>query len=231
MNCNLLTGLENQPSYLKISIMNKIIISLSLLVALLTKSFAQISIDSLNVFSSTTTTVDSIFISGTSSGQELFNINIIPSNDACGTVHVGLIFKGCSPIQTTFFDTIISIGYPTNRFSIVAKWDTIYSCPYPTQPLYLDTLIWDNCGSLGVSKALLENKITVYPNPSKDILYIKPNENIIINRIELLDLQGKIIEAPLINTYQLSIGNISTGTYLLNFVTNEGIISKKITVE
>ena len=211
--------------------MKKIILVSSFLMSFSFMTFGQISIDSLNIYSQNSNIVDSIFIGGISSGQELTKLSIVPSNDACGTVNIGLNFKGCSPVQTTFFDSIIMVGYPVSRFHIVAKWDTLFTCPYPTSPLYLDTLIWDDCGTVGLQPILFTDKIKIYPNPSNSNLIIDVSNDIQIENIELFDIGGKSVKIFNKIDTRLNISGLSSGTYFLRISTREGILTKKVVIE
>lgn len=188
----------------------------------------QISIDSIQTFSQNTTVVDSIFVSGISSGQQLENIKIFSTNDICGTVNVELNFKGCAPIHTSFFDTVIVIGYPTSRCRIVAKWDTVSACPYPNIPMDLDTLIWNNCSALSVQQELSNDQLKIYPIPSKGILQMEQEANIKILRIQLYNAEGKIVKEFGANEKVLDISYLSMGTYFLKVETEEGILTHKV---
>lgn len=211
--------------------MKKILFVSSFLLSLTFMTYGQISIDSLNIFSQNLNIVDSVFVGGISSGQELTELNIVPTNDACGTVNIELNFKGCSPVQTTFFDSIIIIGYPVNRFHIVTKWDTLFACPYPTSPLNLDTLIWDNCSTVGLQQIHIDDKIKIFPNPSNNNLKIDVQNDVRIENIELFDINGKKVKTYNNIDRNLNISGFSTGTYFLRLSTSEGGLTKKVIID
>jgi len=54
------------------------------------------------------------------------------------------------------------------------------------------------------------NRLVVYPNPAKEIVYF----NALINKIELIDLQGRVISTK-INSNSISINEIPSGMYIL----------------
>jgi hypothetical protein len=211
--------------------MKNIILVLSFLMSFSFMTFGQISIDTLNIYSQNSNIVDSIFVGGISSGQELSELSIVPTNDACGTVNIQLNFKGCSPVQTTFFDSIITVGYPVSRFHIVAKWDTLFTCPYPTSALNLDTLIWDNCGTVGLNQILIDDKIKIFPNPSNNNLKIDVSNSIEIGNIELFDISGKKAKTYNTTDRNLNISGFSSGTYFLRISTTEGGLAHKVIIE
>jgi hypothetical protein len=71
-------------------------------------------------------------------------------------------------------------------------------------------------------------KLTVYPNPTKDVVKITSNE--IINKIELMDLSGNVLWNKRfdLSNPEISIENHPSGNYLLRITTKDGNIVKKI---
>jgi hypothetical protein len=211
--------------------MEKRIAITSLFIVFAMNNFGQIAIDSLNIFSTNSTVVDSVFVGGMSSGQQLEEITLVPMNDACGTVNITLVFRGCLPIQTTFFDTVVHIGFPTQRINVSSKWDTLPTCPYPLEPMYTDTVGWDICSVLGLPQERNEQGIVIYPNPSTEIVHIEKSENIKILDVEIFDAFGKKITATRKKEDELCVSTIPKGTYYLKITTNKGLVTKKMIKE
>lgn len=64
------------------------------------------------------------------------------------------------------------------------------------------------------------NEFTVYPNPTKDVLYFKINNNNSY-RMELVDLNGKVIlQTETTLTNQLNVSSLANGIYLVRFIEN-----------
>lgn len=59
-----------------------------------------------------------------------------------------------------------------------------------------------------------DDAILVYPNPTQDILYIKGIES---QTLRVYDLQGRVLQEEHGN--QITVSNLSTGTYLLQIGT------------
>lgn len=59
-----------------------------------------------------------------------------------------------------------------------------------------------------------DDAILVYPNPTQDILYIKGIES---QTLRVYDLQGRVLQEEQGN--QITVSNLSTGTYLLQIGT------------
>jgi hypothetical protein len=73
----------------------------------------------------------------------------------------------------------------------------------------------------------------VYPNPSKDLVNIKNENNFTIEAIQLTDLNGRIIDSYLVNAkeYVLNISNLSKGVYFITISTDNGVGVKKLVKE
>lgn len=73
--------------------------------------------------------------------------------------------------------------------------------------------------------------IEVYPNPVKDKIWISSTENIKIESISIIDLNGIKIKEFKKNKTELDLSGISTGIYLLKLTCENGEIIRKIMVE
>ena len=76
----------------------------------------------------------------------------------------------------------------------------------------------------------LENIVSIFPNPSKDVINITSKTDMIL-KTELYSLEGILIFKTDIkaNTYSLDIADYPSGTYFLKiFGQNSGILNSKI---
>jgi hypothetical protein len=82
-----------------------------------------------------------------------------------------------------------------------------------------------------ISRVELENRVTISPNPAKDVLNISCDDNII--GIEIRDEVGRLLEERKVNerNLQLNVSNYSAGTYVVVVITEKGRIGKKIIVQ
>lgn len=80
-----------------------------------------------------------------------------------------------------------------------------------------------------------KNGFSLYPNPAKEVFSVKSKTNLLISKIELFDLSGKLLLSKLVNENQdhsLSIANLSKGIYLVSIETSEGEkFASKLAVE
>ena len=79
-----------------------------------------------------------------------------------------------------------------------------------------------SCTSLGLEE-FTNNSFIIYPNPSKEIIYLKESENVVIQNIDISDLTGKIIYNSKSNLSEINIQGYENGIYILS-ITSEGKI-------
>ncbi|WP_053002309.1 DUF7619 domain-containing protein [Kordia jejudonensis] len=74
----------------------------------------------------------------------------------------------------------------------------------------------------------VDSSIEMYPNPTKDNLYITANN--LIKSIELYDLQGRIIQQENFNAKQVNVdmANQARGIYFIKISTENGVSTEKI---
>jgi Zn-dependent metalloprotease len=80
----------------------------------------------------------------------------------------------------------------------------------------------------------LEASVTVSPNPSSDEIRIVVPQNIKIESAKLVSILGSQVlekQGSKSNTMTLDISNLTKGNYILQIMTNEGIVAKKVTKE
>src|SRR5690606_36457497 len=77
----------------------------------------------------------------------------------------------------------------------------------------------------------LSEKFNIYPNPASNVVTITNNENMLVNKIEVYNTTGKLINTQNYNNeaeLQLNVENLASGTYMLHLQTNEGTAVKKL---
>jgi len=75
-----------------------------------------------------------------------------------------------------------------------------------------------------------DDKIIIYPNPTKGKFTLTSKENLIFENIEILDFSGKNILSKTIDSKSANfdISNLSKGLYIVKIKTSESVITKKI---
>ena len=81
---------------------------------------------------------------------------------------------------------------------------------------------------------LLNQEISIYPVPAQSLLTVDLSKTTLDFRsLSIMNLQGQVMMNSAINARDkkvLDIGDLSPGFYIINFVANDGLISKKIVV-
>ena len=78
----------------------------------------------------------------------------------------------------------------------------------------------------------ISSKISVYPNPVKDIISITNDSNEIIKNVDISDINGRTIKSfKSVSQNQINISDLSSGVYFLKITTDGGNAIKKIIKE
>ncbi|MCX7745203.1 MAG: T9SS type A sorting domain-containing protein, partial [Flavobacteriales bacterium] len=72
--------------------------------------------------------------------------------------------------------------------------------------------------------------IQLYPNPARNFIQIQSSD--LIQNIECLDLQGKLVRVYTANSLQftMNVSELKNGIYIFGIKTNKGLIYKRIVV-
>jgi len=124
-------------------------------------------------------------------------------------VQSGTGFQNMSTITAHF-----GIGQATTIDQVIIRWpsgvvDSILN-PSTNQSL----LVVEGSSVLG-SASFTNTKFSLYPNPARNILNIKSNDNIIMKSVQVYDLTGRlVIDANLTNS-SINVENLVSGTYIV----------------
>jgi hypothetical protein len=82
----------------------------------------------------------------------------------------------------------------------------------------------------GVNNSKLSS-MSIYPNPASNQLYIDNKNNITIQQLQLLSIEGKeIFKTKNISTDKIDVSDLPEGLYLLRLQTSEGMVQKKVSI-
>lgn len=84
--------------------------------------------------------------------------------------------------------------------------------------------------STGVEENVLQNNFKMYPNPSFQTVHVESKDYSNYNLL-VYDALGKVILNEQVYTNTYSFNNLSTGIYLVQFITHAGVISKKLVIQ
>lgn len=83
--------------------------------------------------------------------------------------------------------------------------------------------------TVGFDEILNANEISLVPNPTKD--FLKIYSNYIISRIEIMDINGKIIEyynLKNVNKFELDVSGLDPAVYLIRIIGSDVVIKRLI---
>tara|TARA_Y200000002_G_scaffold3925_1_gene3532 strand:- start:774 stop:1301 length:528 start_codon:yes stop_codon:yes gene_type:complete len=84
--------------------------------------------------------------------------------------------------------------------------------------------------SVGINENVTNN-VSIYPNPTSDVLNIYTNSND-LSELIIKDITGKIVFNQNFNTnITVNTENYAKGIYLIDVKNNHGTVSKKITIQ
>lgn len=95
-------------------------------------------------------------------------------------------------------------------------------------PILTNTFI-STIQTLGINEISGINKLSVYPNPVKDILFFKTNS--IVTKVEVYDISGRVLSSNAVNENKVNLSGLKTGNYILKVYTESGITNTKIIKE
>lgn len=139
--------------------------------------------------------------------------------------------------------TAISAGVSV---SVPVEWTT-YTFPldtYAGQDIYIaihyvsddafallvDDFSVKTGGTAGLND-VLASKLSVSPNPANDIVTISNGENIFINSVEVVDLNGRVVKMSKydgVAEAKINISDLSSGLYMMNVSSDKGSVVRKI---
>jgi hypothetical protein len=131
------------------------------------------------------------------------------------------------PIATTFAQiTTPTFTAPTTGIYYFAFNDL--SAPAAAATLRIDTISFSSVLS---NDSFTSNKFSVSPNPTSDFVNISSSENIGVNGITVVDLNGRTVKELSYNNLsniEVNLSDLSAGMYLMTIKSEQGVATKKI---
>lgn len=118
--------------------------------------------------------------------------------------------------------------YGWAKISVTASAITLYGYAY--QSTANTSIAAGNKGTSSLDDAIQEtnniNLISIYPNPTSDLLMIDNTEN--VQNIEIMNLCGQVVLTNnALNTQSVDVSNLQRGIYYISLLTNNEKIVKK----
>ena len=136
-----------------------------------------------------------------------------------------IVLYGCVENEISFGPFAVGQGSAGDSRAFIAKYsDPSFNQPYEGEVYFYDSLSIDN---VSISR---ENNLTLYPNPTKDIVnIISTNER--INSYTLYNMGGQIIiksEKVKVKSEKINLSNLPKGVYVIKVITDKNSYTRKI---
>lgn len=84
--------------------------------------------------------------------------------------------------------------------------------------------------ALGVQTNIIDNLVSLYPNPASDVFYVSNKSNAVINNISIFAVNGSLVkEIKKVNEVNsVSVSNLQSGVYFVKIATENQVINCKL---
>lgn len=99
-----------------------------------------------------------------------------------------------------------------------------------TTDFYVDNVsLYSGVMSTGNPAAV--SQFSVYPNPATDVITIANADNILVNRVDITDINGRVVKSQKFDgvaSTQVGIADLSSGVYMVTVSSEKGSVTKKV---
>jgi hypothetical protein len=181
--------------------------------------FSQISNDTISAH---------IYVSS-NHGMDFLSYSQSLNND---TINMALCFSINIAAVISNFDTIIDIPVSLTTNSYVFNLKTNISssqdsCVYASTNDSISMIVKTPVNITEITS----NMISIFPNPSNDVIFIDNTYNIQIYNTVFMDVCGKIVYSHSGYISKIHVNDLLNGLYLLELKTEKGVFIKKIMIE
>ncbi len=138
----------------------------------------------------------------------------------------GVLYKvGNVNMEDTVWAYFKSDVLPADGNVIVGYYDMFSSIGDESVYLLVDNIMVTKQSATGIDKHSVQNLVSVYPNPVKDMLHV------VVKRpatFELFNIEGKLVKKQMVErSATISISDINNGLYFVRVTDKEGYVQTK----
>jgi len=167
-------------------------------------------------------------------------LNRVYSCDGWGTLNIldqtyeVLRLRSVVNAEDSIYVDFIQNGLAFSRPEVITYewWSPLFNVPVLavtyTNEIVTSVQVADiyNVGPISVED-ILQNEISLYPNPCKDLLWIKIS-NGTIAQIQLFDVNGKLVVSESNNAGVVDLSSYPSGLFTIKIITSNGVQTSKI---
>ncbi|PNQ74851.1 RNA-binding protein [Hanstruepera neustonica] len=124
-------------------------------------------------------------------------------------------------------NTHVGLGSETSIIKIIVRWPSGFIDQIDNPAINQSLTIVEGDHSLSVEDLTLSN-LVIYPNPVRDNLYFKTNQDLSPKIATIFDLNGKRILNGRIENNTIDVSSLQSGIYLLRIESNGQLITRKL---
>ncbi len=117
-----------------------------------------------------------------------------------------------------------NVPYPSGNYSFD---DVLFVRVKDSNEKWSITTILDEIGTLSNEESLFKST-SIYPNPFVDVINIQSNNNLVVKKITVYDLNGKTVFTKETNSKRIDLEFLSHGVYILRLEANNSEATFKI---
>ncbi|MNJ95044.1 hypothetical protein D3C87_127480 [compost metagenome] len=166
------------------------------------------------------------FLAGTGEGAEFEKLTSVANQ--WYSVRMVHTFSGTQPHLEVFVDGVsVFIG---DLWGATAIEQLVITTDNLSSNATVDNFKVIVAGTAGVNENLM-SKLSVFPNPANDVVNVTNNENILVNGVEVVDLNGRTVKTAKFDgvaNAQINVADLASGIYMMTVSSDKGTMTKKI---
>ncbi len=144
-------------------------------------------------------------------------------------------FGSCGNLTSFICDVISPITINFSVFGDVNIAACSLTVPAESLAAYQAAAVWQEFASINgislVNPTFAATSLQLYPVPVKNTLYIQSSNNMLIDKITITDLTGKIVVTQTTNTNQVEVHELTSGMYIIQAVAGDSTFVRKFIKE